>query len=50
MVFFCFLIFRCALDWNENAIAFYKGMGAITMDGWSTFRLAGDALAKVAAE
>lgn len=32
------------LDWNEPSINFYKSMGAISMDGWTTFRLHGDAL------
>ena len=33
-----------ALDWNEPAIRFYRKIGAVTMDEWTTFRLAGDAL------
>jgi GNAT superfamily N-acetyltransferase len=33
------------LDWNEPSIDFYRSLGARPMDGWSTFRLAGDALA-----
>ncbi|KAJ3396173.1 putative serine/threonine protein phosphatase [Lobulomyces angularis] len=37
-----------ALDWNTPAINFYKSMGAITMDGWTTFRLTGDSLNTVA--
>lgn len=32
------------LDWNEPSIAFYKAQGAFPMDGWSVYRLAGDAL------
>ncbi len=32
------------LDWNTPAIDFYEGLGAFQMDGWSTFRLADDAL------
>lgn len=32
------------LDWNEPAIGFYKSLGASPMDGWSVFRLTGDAL------
>lgn len=32
------------LDWNEPSINFYKNLGAVPMDGWSTFRLTGDAL------
>ncbi len=33
------------LDWNAPSIAFYRGLGAQSMDGWTTFRLDGDALA-----
>ena len=33
-----------ALDWNELAIRVYKGIGAEPMDGWTTFRLDGEAL------
>ena len=36
------------LDWNEPAIGFYRGMGARPNEGWSVFRLTGDALRKVA--
>ncbi|MEW1811705.1 GNAT family N-acetyltransferase [Pseudarthrobacter phenanthrenivorans] len=32
------------LDWNEPSINFYRRLGARPMDGWSTFRLAGEAL------
>jgi GNAT superfamily N-acetyltransferase len=27
------------LDWNTPAIDFYKSIGAVSMDGWSIFRL-----------
>ena len=27
------------LNWNEPSIRFYKGMGAIPMDEWTTYRL-----------
>jgi len=37
------------LDWNEPAIGFYRGLGAIPMDEWTTFRVTGDALASLAA-
>ena len=37
------------LDWNEPAIGFYKSLGATLMDGWSIFRVTGDALATLAA-
>lgn len=33
------------LDWNEPSINFYKSFGAAPMDGWSVFRLDGEALA-----
>lgn len=36
------------LDWNKPSIDFYKSLGAITMDEWSTYRLTGDALSSVA--
>ena len=36
------------LDWNKPSIDFYLGMGAKAMDEWTTFRLTGDALKKVA--
>lgn len=36
------------LDWNEPAIGFYKSLGAVPMDEWTTYRLTGEALAKVA--
>ena len=35
------------LDWNENAIRFYRGLGAEAMDGWTTQRLTGDALRRL---
>jgi GNAT superfamily N-acetyltransferase len=38
------------LDWNELAISFYKSLGAVPMDEWTTFRMAGSALAKLANE
>ena len=38
-----------ALDWNELALGFYRGIGAKTMTEWITHRLDGEALARVAA-
>jgi GNAT superfamily N-acetyltransferase len=32
------------LDWNENAIAFYRSLGAVAMDQWTVQRLTGEAL------
>jgi GNAT superfamily N-acetyltransferase len=39
-----------ALDWNELALGFYRGLGAQRMDEWVTHRLVGDALRTLAAE
>jgi GNAT superfamily N-acetyltransferase len=36
------------LDWNEGAIQFYKRLGAVPMNEWTVFRLAGDALNRLA--
>jgi GNAT superfamily N-acetyltransferase len=36
------------LDWNEPSIAFYKKLGAVPMDEWTTFRLTGEALNRLA--
>jgi GNAT superfamily N-acetyltransferase len=36
------------LDWNEPSIKFYKGLGAISMEDWSTYRLTGEALENLA--
>jgi GNAT superfamily N-acetyltransferase len=36
------------LDWNESAISFYRNLGAVAMDEWTTFRLAGTSLASLA--
>ncbi len=36
------------LDWNEPAIGFYKSLGAQSMDAWRIFRVAGDALTRLA--
>jgi GNAT superfamily N-acetyltransferase len=37
------------LDWNENAIRFYKGMGADVMAEWQLCRVTGDALTQLGA-
>lgn len=37
------------LRWNQLAIDFYRRIGAESLDGWLTFRLAGDALDALAA-
>ena len=36
------------LDWNESAHGFYRGIGAISMDEWTVWRLTGDALRTLA--
>ena len=38
------------LDWNAPAIAAYRHAGAVPLDDWTVYRLAGDALRKLAAE
>lgn len=39
-----------ALDWNELALGFYRGLGAETLDEWITHRLVGEPLARLAAQ
>ena len=36
------------LDWNQPSIDFYKSLGAVPMDEWTTFRITGDTLTKMA--
>jgi GNAT superfamily N-acetyltransferase len=36
------------LDWNEPSIGFYKKLGATPMNEWTTFRLTGEALQRLA--
>ncbi len=36
------------LDWNEPSIGFYKKLGAKPLDDWTTFRITGPGLAKLA--
>ena len=36
------------LDWNTPSIDFYKSMGAVPMDEWTTFRITGETLIKLA--
>ncbi len=37
------------LDWNAPSIAFYRSLGAIPQDEWTTMRLSGEALERLAA-
>ena len=32
------------LDWNQRAIDFYKSLGAVPMNEWTTYRVTGEAL------
>ena len=38
------------LDWNKPSIAFYDSLGASALDEWTTRRLTGEALERLAAE
>ena len=37
------------LDWNEPSIGFYEKLGAVAMDDWTVYRVAGGALDELAA-
>jgi GNAT superfamily N-acetyltransferase len=36
------------LDWNEPSIGFYRNLGAVALNEWTTYRLAGEALERLA--
>jgi GNAT superfamily N-acetyltransferase len=36
------------LDWNEPSIAFYKSRGAQPLSDWTTYRVSGEGIAKMA--
>ena len=36
------------LDWNKPSIDFYKSLGAVPIDEWTTFRIAGETLKTLA--
>ena len=38
----------CCLDWNQPSIDFYRSLGAVSMDEWTTYRLSGESLSKLA--
>lgn len=38
------------LDWNEPAIGFYRSLGAVPMNGWTTWRLTDDSLIQLASK
>ncbi len=35
------------LDWNQPSIDFYRSLGAVPMEGWTTYRLTGETLNKM---
>jgi GNAT superfamily N-acetyltransferase len=37
------------LDWNTDAMTFYRSLGAVPVDGWSLCRLTGSAISALAA-
>jgi GNAT superfamily N-acetyltransferase len=37
------------LDWNEPSIRFYRKLGAVAMEDWTTFRLTSEPLQRLAA-
>jgi len=38
----------CCLDWNQPSIDFYLSLGAQALDEWTTYRVTGDTLKKLA--
>ncbi|EHQ87885.1 GNAT family N-acetyltransferase [Desulfosporosinus youngiae] len=38
------------LDWNQPSIKFYKKLGAVPMDDWTVYRVADEALYKLASD
>ena len=36
------------LNWNQPSIEFYNRLGGEPLDGWTTYRVAGEALANLA--
>jgi GNAT superfamily N-acetyltransferase len=38
------------LDWNVNAMRFYRSLGALPIDDWTICRLSGDAIPALAAQ
>lgn len=36
------------LDWNTPSIEFYKSLGAVALDEWTTYRLTGETLERMA--
>ena len=46
----CWRIEWAVLHWNESAIRFYEGLGAVPMEEWDVYRLSGEDLNKLAEE
>jgi GNAT superfamily N-acetyltransferase len=46
----CWRIEWAVLHWNKSAIGFYESLGAVPMDEWAVYRLAGQPLARLADE
>ena len=44
----CSRVEWAVLNWNEPSINFYKALGAVPMNDWTTYRLTGDAMVKMA--
>ena len=40
----------CCLDWNQPSIDFYRSLGAVPMEEWTIYRLAGRSLLDLAAQ
>ena len=38
----------CCLNWNQPSIDFYRSIGAVSMDEWTTYRLSGESLENMA--
>jgi len=36
------------LDWNQPAIDFYKSLGAVPLDAWTTYRMTREAIERLA--
>jgi GNAT superfamily N-acetyltransferase len=46
----CARVELAVLDWNAPALAFYRALGAVALDEWTTWRLDGAALDALAGE
>lgn len=46
----CARVEWAVLDWNAPAIGFYRALGAVPLEEWTTFRLSGAALGELARE